>query len=260
MHSRRCIGWVLVAGLVVVGTAAPAAAQDPGGVRPDPAPAAAHQRQAPSKPATTGGSTHSSSSPAPAPAPAPASTPAPVVSSAPSPAPAQSTPPPAKTSAPVAAKPSAATTAKAKAARAKAARAKAAKVKAARAKAAKNALLVKRAKARTKPAPKPKAVVHAKKSKPAVKRSFVPATPGASATTLPADPPPADDSGLVNSNRTVLLLTIMVAVGAGLAALLIGAFWRRFSWWYQHQRQVRAVRVSVERYGQGREPRRRGRA
>jgi len=198
LKVHRSIAPVLFAGFVLaVGIAAPAAAQSPGAVRPDPPPSAVQHQKAPAqpKPQATSSSSSSQSSSSSAPSPAP-------VSSAPPPAPVQATPTPATSSAPTAPK---RTPVKAKKAKAKAKASHVNPVKA-----------------------KPKAVVHLKR--PAVTRPFVPAK---HAISLPAEVPGAD-SGSGMSTRSVLMLAFMVAAGAGLLALLVGAGWRRFGWWRRY--------------------------
>ena len=199
---------MVLAGLALfVGAAAPAAAQSPPTPSPDPAPAAAQQHTAPKPTPSSTGSTHSS----PAPQSAPAVTPAPVVSSPP-PAPVQSSPPPAPSAAPAAAPRHSVVKAKATAKAKTTAKAKAKARHVAPAK------------------PKPKPAVHAKK--PVVHRPVAPAA-SANPISLPADVP-GGDSGSGLSNRSVLLIAFLVAVGAGLLALLVGAGWRRLWWWRRY--------------------------
>ena len=77
---------------------------------------------------------------------------------------------------------------------------------------------------------KSKPVVHVKK--PAVARPVVPVT-STPTINLPADVPSAD-SGAGMSTRSVLLLAFVVAIGAGVLALLVGAGWRRLWWWRRY--------------------------
>jgi hypothetical protein len=89
---------------------------------------------------------------------------------------------------------------------------------------------------------KPKAVVHPQR--PAVTRPFTPAT-STHAISLPADVPAAD-SGSGMSTRSVLMLAFVVAVGAGLLALLAGAGWRRIWWWRRYHSYPASGRSSSE--------------
>jgi hypothetical protein len=86
--------------------------------------------------------------------------------------------------------------------------------------------------------PKAKPVVHTKK--PTVARPLVPATSTRTGS-LPADVPPAD-SGSGFSTRSVLLITFVVAIGAGVFALLVGAGWRRLWWWRRYHAYQRVGR------------------
>jgi hypothetical protein len=197
LYRRIAVALIAVFALLA-GSAASALAQSP---KPDPAPAAQHQATTPK--ATSSGSTHDSPSPLPAPAstPAPVVTPAPATSSAPVSTP--STSQPAATAPP---KHEVTHRAKAKAAAKKAHHAK--------------------------PAAKEKAKPVVRAAKPAAARPVVHSSP-ANVSTLPVVPP-AGSSGSSLSNRSVLLITILFVIAAGILALVARGLWRRVWWWRQY--------------------------
>jgi hypothetical protein len=59
-----------------------------------------------------------------------------------------------------------------------------------------------------------------------------------SAPAHPFTPPinaPSGDSGLSLSDRGVLLVTFLFALGVGVIVLLARAVWRRYSWWWRYR-------------------------
>jgi hypothetical protein len=94
--------------------------------------------------------------------------------------------------------------------------------------------------AKAKPSRVSAPVVRAKQ--PAVPRAVVRLTP-AHATT-PAAAPAEGGSGSSLSNRSVLLLTMLLAIAAGVLILATRAGWRRFKWWRRYHRYMSAGKSS----------------
>src|SRR5262245_53948910 len=209
LYRKVAVATVAVFVLLVVSVGS-ALATNP---KPDPAPAALQQQKSTSSRSSSGSTHPSNTPPTPAPTPAPVVTPTAVVTPAPATSSASSSAAPTQSSSaprPLAKPEHTVTREKAKAAT-KARHAKPAALK------------------------KAKPVVHVAKPVP---RPVVDLTL-TTLSTPPAQVSPASDSGSGLSNGQVLMLTLGVATGAALVALLAIDGWRRFARYTSKSRPVR---------------------